>query len=168
MMNKEIEFEKIYNLYFKKVYSYFSICFNNDKSDDLSQQVFLNIWRQMNKYNFQPPDNWKAFIFKIAVNTKNDFLRLKYSNPQTVDLLEVDMVECQYSNELVNQICIEKAFNKLNLAEKELLLLKANGFNSNEISTLLNSNASTIRSRLATAKEHFKKALIDCGVDYNE
>ena len=49
------------------------------------------------------------------------------------------------------------------MEDKELLLLKVWPV-SGEIGKMLNIPASTVESRLVTARKHFKQALYDCGV----
>ncbi len=67
-------------------------------------------------------------------------------------------------HELVDIISIKGALDMLPMEDKELLLLKNYGLSSGEIGKMLNIPASTVRSRLVTARKHFKQALYDCGV----
>jgi RNA polymerase sigma factor (sigma-70 family) len=167
MSNKE-EFENLYGLYFKKVYSYFSICFNSFIAEDLSQQTFLKLWKYLKYNNYCEPQSWKAWIFRVAINVKNDFLRSKQIAPKEFEYSESIDSEYFVSDITLDTIAIKQAFGKLSMQEKELLTLKSFGLTSKEIGILLNVSDSTIRSRLSVAKNLFKKYLNNCGVICDE
>ena len=73
-------FSTVYAQYYANVYRYFCACFDKNAAEDLTQSVFTSLWRQMQKIGFLEPDNWRAWIFRAAVNQKNDFLRIKQRN----------------------------------------------------------------------------------------
>lgn len=161
-MDKHDEFDRVYGEYFPKVYAYFALCFSTDAADDLSQQVFLKVWKSLAKEDFYPPDSWKAWIFRIAVNEKNSFLRYKYSRPCENGWLEEAKNTAQ-EDDLTERMATEKALSLLKLEDRELLL-KGNGFSSGEIGQLLHLSDSTVRSRVAVAKGRFADYLKKCGV----
>ncbi|NLX70570.1 MAG: RNA polymerase sigma factor [Clostridiales bacterium] len=164
-MDKNDLFNQVFDMYFDKVYSYFAICFNRNIADDLAQQTFFNVWKYMKRNIFFEPDSWKAWIFRIAVNVKNDFLRNNRNQITTFEYSELQDTELKHpEHDIVDIVSVKHALDKLTLTDKELLLLKNNGLSSNEIGEMLNIPASTVRSRLAAAKKRFKKALHECGV----
>lgn len=65
-MSKEIQFEQIYHHSFKKVFAYFSACFNPNVAEDLSQNVYMKVWNSINSVMFKMPDNTNAWVFRIA------------------------------------------------------------------------------------------------------
>ena len=161
------EFDRVFGLYFKNVYAYFSLCFSPDTAEDCTQQVFLNVWRALAAPSARKPDNWKAWIFRLAVNVKNDFLRKKYTMPR-MDALEEESLREYAEPDMARQVAVEQSFSQLTVAERELLLLKSNGFTSAEIGELLNLSASTVRSRLSAARGRLKKYLAENGVIVDE
>lgn len=101
-----------------------------------------------------PPDNWQAWIFRIAVNLKNDFLREKYKNADLKSCAENKLL-LQEEEELSKNFDVKEAFAMLTDDEREILSLKASGFSSDEIGELLGVTASGARSRLQRAKKNF-------------
>ena len=157
-------FDEVYEGYFQRVYAYFVLCFSRDAAEDLCQRVFLKVWRALNRIDFQEPESWKAWIFRVTVNEKNEFLRESYAKPEGVDLIEADgpVEEQGFSPERMD---IRRAFSSLKEEERELLLLKANGFSSKEIGKLLNLPDSTVRSRVSAAKARLQRLLQERGVN---
>lgn len=144
-------FESLYEKWFSPVFAYFSVCLGNECAEELSQETFMRVWTKC----FQsPPDNWQAWIFRIAVNLKNDFLREKY---READLhIRVENRLCLSGNDETDlNIDVKEAFAGLSDDEREILSLKAAGFSSEEIGELLGITASGARSRLQRAKKNF-------------
>ena len=163
-MDANEEFDRVYGLYFKSVYSYFSLCFSQSDAEDCSQQVFLNVWKSMKKPGGRGPENWKAWVFRLAVNVKNDRFREKYSS-RDVEELPGETAFGAAEPDMAHKLAVEQAFKRLTHDERDVLLLKNNGFTSDEIGKLLKISASAVRSRLSAARVRFKGYLNDCGVN---
>lgn len=163
-MNNYQLFEKIYHTYFKNIYAYFNACFNADIADDLSQEVFSKVWKQVQSLSFREPENTKAWIFKIAVNCKNDFLRKKYKTANTIELSDEVIQKLSHETDLEIKICLEVVFSILRPQDKEVLLLHGTGLKSDEIGEILGISASTARSRLSVAKANLSKIMLDLEV----
>ena len=165
MTNKEQIFESIYLSFQPQLYRYFATCFGYDDAEDLCQKLFMKIWLyQVQNPNFVPK-NWRAWLFRAAVNLKNDHIRLLKSLPQTFELIEnedspadplllPDGVDTQ-----IDGIAVRAALYDLKERDRDLILLKYMGFSSGEIGTMLNLSSSAVRSRSVSAKERFAKAL---------
>lgn len=159
-------FDSVYALCFKKVYAYFAAAFGTQLAEDLAQQVFVKLWRYLSKEDAVEPDNWQAWIFRLAVNEKNDFLRKKQRTAPTSeynDALENMQFDRRDADE--EAIAVRQAFARLTQEERELLTLKSIGFTSAEIGSLWGTSDSTIRSRLAAAKKQFREKLLENGVN---
>jgi len=169
MMNKSQEFETIYQTHIKALYGYFALCFSRDQAADCAQQLFEKLWRYMNRADYHPPENWKAWLFAVAVNEKNDLLRTTKRRLQTVSWSgeegEADREPTAPMPDMVENEAVRQAFKALSQEERELLLLRANGFTGEEISALIGLNASTLRGRMATAKKRFAETLQENGVN---
>lgn len=164
-MNPNHTFDILFKEHFSKIYAYFSVCFGKESAEDLSQQVFLKLWNQLIQPNFTQPDSWKAWLFSVAVNVKNDFLRQKYRHGDNLEYDDMqDVPHDQNEEALLKSIQINQALVNLKMEEKELLLLKHNGFTSAEIGRLLGLSDSAVRSRYSTAKKHFKQRLQEGGI----
>ena len=82
-------FEQLFQEFSPAVTSYFAMCFGRDVAEDLTQQTFLKLWAyQMAHPNFSGPKSWKAWVFRAAVNVKNDYFRWSRYLPQPFEFLE--------------------------------------------------------------------------------
>lgn len=60
--------------YLKSVYNYaLRMAGNKDEAEDITQEVFVKIWKNLGKFN--PEKNSKSWIFTITRNTAVDWLR---------------------------------------------------------------------------------------------
>lgn len=165
MTNKEQLFETIYLGFQPSLYRYFAACFDADTAEDLCQKLFLKLWL----YQLQNPDfvphSWRAWLFRVAVNLKNDQIRLLKALPQTFELIENEdspadpFLLPDGSSTQVDQLSVRQALYALKERDRDLILLKYMGFSSGEIGTMLNLSASAVRSRSVTARERFAKQL---------
>jgi RNA polymerase sigma factor (sigma-70 family) len=156
-------FDKLYSEFSGRVYAYLSACAGADNAADLTQQTFLNLWKHM-KYAGKEPDNYKAWVFRIAINVKNDFLRQKKRYPQPVefcDELDTEILQDDYMTETA---AVKNALEKLTDEQREIILLCSAGLDSNETGKALGISASAARSRLAKARSVLKCRLQECGV----
>lgn len=153
------QFEELYRGYFRSVYAYLSLCLGADEADDVTQQVFLKIWRGLGRAAFVPPQSWKAWVFRIAVNCKNDAFRARMHRPEAAEILETDACVPGPEQGVLQSLAVEAAFRALPEEERDLLLLKGSGLNSREIGAILCLSDSTVRSRLAAAKARLRREL---------
>lgn len=152
---KNTTFESVYDALVSDIYAYFNICFGTEAAEDLTQEIFLRVWRAIDAE--QPPDNWRAWAFRCAVNLKNDYLRRAYLNRGAQEHL-VKNAEPPASDDM-QSLSVRLAFDALDRDTRELLTLKNLGFKSEEIGTLLGVSASAVRTRLQKAKQIFAEKL---------
>jgi len=163
MTSKNI-FDKVYNEFFKDVYSYFSLCFDMDTAEDLTQQTFLGVWRFMKEKDSLPFSNTRAFVFRCAVNVKNDYLRRKQTRPKESEL-EAGMFGYTYNIQTTQQIAVGDALKALDFEDRDVLLLKNMGLSSSDIGKAYGISASAARSKLSKARSAFRKELEKQGVN---
>jgi len=154
-------FETLYEEYKRKVYGYFYVCFRNrETAEDLTQQVFMKVFRYLNQNRFFVPDAPRAWVFKITVNVKNDHLRALQRQIRCDDIEHVTLKDELHTSEtVIDGLSIYSALNKLSDKEQEVILLKNMGYTSSEIGVLTGTCESTVRSRLQSAKSRFGAAL---------
>ena len=162
-------FEPIYGLTFRKVYAYMAACFGRGPAEDLTQQVFLKLWDFLQRSDFgQPggapePDNWQAWVFRVAVNVKNDFLRKKQRRGEETEFEDALQNEAR-EGDPTEAVAVQTAFASLPAGEREILTMKQIGLSSAEMGELLGVSDSAARSRLAAAKQSFRRKLQENGV----
>jgi RNA polymerase sigma factor (sigma-70 family) len=160
-------FDKLYRDFSDRVYAYHSACTGSNNAADLTQQTFLNLWRYINKTQTEP-DNYRAWIFRVAVNVKNDFLRQKQRHPPSLEYNEeLDSEICQ-DDHMTETAVVKIALSHLTDGQREVLLLCSMGLNSGETGRALGITASAARSRLVKARLEFKNHLQECGVIIGE
>ena len=158
-------FHSVFSQYYTPVFRYFSACFDAHTAEDLTQSLFAALWKQLQKDGFTEPDNWRAWIFRSAVNRKNDHLRQKLHRDPTAELYEeTDWTGADEGEETDLRLTVQAAIRALGEADREILVLRQVGFTSEEMSELLGITASAARSRLAKAKQRFKEKLKERGV----
>lgn len=147
-----VDFEAVYKELAGDVFAYFNICFGPDTAEDLTQEVFLRVWREICRS--VPPDSWRAWVFRCAVNLKNDFLRRQYAQKNLREQLPQDACSTAACDSTAD-LAVRLSFEKLEPEQKELLSLKLFGFSSREIGELQGLSASAVRTRLQKARESF-------------
>ena len=158
---KETQFDAVYNELFDDVYAYFHVCFGEQSAEDLAQEAFLRVWRAVDSGKI--PDNWRAWVFRCAVNLKNDFLRRKYAE-SGVQSFETAVFPATAAPDEGETLAVKNALSSLTGTDREVLTLKSMGFTSDEIGELLSISGSAVRTRLQKAKQNFQNALETEGV----
>ena len=158
---KETQFDAVYRELFGDVYAYFNICFGEQIAEDLAQEAFLRVWRAVDSGKI--PDNWRAWVFRCAVNLKNDFLRRKYAEGG-VQSFETAVLPFTAAPDEGETLAVKNALSSLVGKDREVLTLKSMGFTSDEIGELLSLSGSAVRTRLQKAKQNFQNALETEGV----
>lgn len=78
MSEKEHRLNHLINQHLKPIYNYvYRIVGNRDEADDITQEVFIKIWKNLDKINTQK--NFQIWLFKVARNATIDHLRKKKS-----------------------------------------------------------------------------------------
>lgn len=130
-----------------------SIVSDAGSSNDVLQEVFIKIWRQIESY-----DDSKGRLFtwmlNIARNASIDTLRSKnYRNNQTNKELTEATFSAAGSTQLqVDQIGLRKMVHTLKEEHKVLIeLAYFQGFTQDEIAKMLSIPLGTVKTRLRTA-----------------
>lgn len=149
-------FGEIYEKYYKKIFRYFRRDFSNEDSEDLTQQTFLQLWGWLPQADGVKSSG--ALVYSIARNVRTD----RYRN--TAFMLETasiyDFLEVPDSSEQINAAETRIALETLSVRERELLLMKAQGFTSDEIGTAFGISGSAARTRLQKIRKKLLAKLI--------
>jgi RNA polymerase sigma factor (sigma-70 family) len=149
---------------------------SNQKIDDLTQQVFIKLWkaglrdfRGTNRYQFL------SYLKQITANEAKTYLRLTAAQDQTITLdadltsgggdspLNIIASEApnpEESTVLKAQIeMLTNHLHDLSLEHQEIFLMKAKGYKDREIAQLLGIPDGTVASGYSRIVEKLKKAL---------
>lgn len=137
-----------------------SYCKNDEDRHDLFQEIVIQIWRSIGKYNSQY--KMSTWIYRIALNTAISFYRKhkKHDNNselQSDAILSIDESTWTERDENLDQL--HQYIDSMNAINKALILLYLDDYDYQSISDILGisvSNVGTKIARIKTAlKEHF-------------
>ncbi|HEY9044629.1 MAG TPA: sigma-70 family RNA polymerase sigma factor [Ohtaekwangia sp.] len=179
--------EELFHTYGQKFYG-FAIKnwgFDEDQAWDIVYQTLETILLKIGDYEIQSQAHFDNLLFKIFTNFLRQYYR-KIRKANTYDFLSVEEVYSSYSEpddepsltikepfsndfftdylesgETANEKLkfLEDALEKLEKQEKELLLLKANGFTYDQIAGMLNIENNQLKVKHHRAKNKLIKLL---------
>lgn len=157
-----MEFENVLSEYLKPIYNFcFRLVGNEDDAKDLTQDVFIKIWKNLKKYDSKK--SLKTWVFTIARNTCYDWLRKKKNitfsqidNLSNLDEENINFIDSISDDQLLpDEIFIEKensqkvdqALKILSPDQLEIIILKyTEELTFEEISEVLGKSINTIKS----------------------
>jgi RNA polymerase sigma factor (sigma-70 family) len=139
-------FEVFYKKYCKRVYKFgYSILKSSDEAENLTQDVFLNLWE--NRHKVEKDSSIKFYVYEFVEYLKS----LQEINEEPVN------VEFEY-NELT--IKLDKIIEALPQRQKEVYLLhRVGGLKYNEIAERLHISINTIENHMSRALKTIREKL---------
>ena len=144
-------FEQLVEKHYDHIYAY---CFrrtgNREAAMDLAQNVFLKLVAAI--YRYQCTGKFQNFLFTIAVNTCNDFL--KTSRNQQIQTEEEQLEdpgplpESQYIRRQENQILYQRLQGLPEIQKEALILYYYQDLKIRDIARITGVSVSTVKSRL--------------------
>jgi RNA polymerase sigma-70 factor (ECF subfamily) len=144
-----------------------SIVGDQAEANEITQETFISALRSLNSY--QETKSLKAWLYTIALNHSRSHLRKRKTLERLrTTLNSIFRVETQKQT-LPEESAIQnekeaeiwKALNKLDESFRIVVILRYfHELSINEISKILSINEGTIHSRLHTARERLRNALI--------
>ena len=127
---------------------------NKTDADDVLQEIWLAGFLQFEK--LKNKNSFKAWIIGIARNKINDYFRNRREFLSIDELPENELVQSRYG--FVEYLSVHETLENLNSKDREILtLFYFENMPQKEISNLLDIPVGTVKSRLNTAKNNFKK-----------
>ena len=157
--------ESLISKYLKPIYSFiFSYVQNQQDAEDLTQETFLKMCRNLKK--FKKEKNFEKWLFTIAKNTCFDFLRkkrknliLNAENLEIVADLAPSLLEKMEKESLLEKL--KKEIENLPFKMKEVIDLHYNfGLNFREISEIFGEPMNTVKSRHKRAISRLKRSIL--------
>ena len=164
-------FEQIVKLYEKAVYnSALYITKNREDALDISQEVFIKLWRTLPSYRGEA--SLKTWIATITKNCSIDYIRAR-NQKQTASLTfgedekEIDVIDRSMSSDPQKSLeqkelgaAIKKAVTSLDEPLRQTLILREfHGLSYLEIANLLKISEGTVKSRISRGREQIKDFL---------
>lgn len=165
-MDSEAEFRRLYEANRVAVHAYFTGRTGSpQQAADLMQDVFLRVWRHLDKLRGLPEDRQRAWIFTVARNLSVDAHRLERTRAGTEQVLAREPARAQPSASTA-VIAAERVTvvgeTIRSLPEPQRLALTmaaAGGMTSAELADALGVPAGTVRYRLSLARRAVAEAL---------
>lgn len=148
-------FGEIYEKYYKKILRFFRADFSFEDSEDLAQQSFLRLWAWLPGAG--SVKNGGALIFRIAKNVRADRYRSTALRLDTMPLY--DFVDMPAPSGWHCAVELRIALRSLSVKEQEILLMKAQGFTSDEIGGAFGLSGSAVRTRLQKIKKKLQSEI---------
>lgn len=166
-------FEKLVYEYERQVYSLAYRMFNNNEdAKDVSQEVFIKIYRNIGKY--QGSSSFKTWVYTICYNTCIDELRKrKKVKLESMDKM-IEGEENEFERQFVsdeptpeeklitkeNMSAVERAINKLNDEHKAIITLRdIKGLSYGEIVEITQLSQGTVKSRISRARKSLRELI---------
>jgi len=132
--------------------SLYYIIKNENKVDDIVQEVFVKIWKKSD--SFKNTANIKTWIYRITINSAYDFLR-KEKRHITVDEQSItEPIDKKNHNKLEHEQIIKNAIALLSTKQRGPFVLHyIQGLTMGEISNALDIPPGTAKSRLHSSRE---------------
>jgi RNA polymerase sigma-70 factor (ECF subfamily) len=162
-------FDLIFEKYHKKIY-HFALGFlkNREDAEEITQEVFLNLWKSRGQINEQYV--FSSYLFRIAFNAVHKFFRKKLSERDHLEAALENLVHEDYSTNIdieYNNL-LEITYNcadQLPRRQKEIFLMNFKDHLSNEeIAQKLNVTRKTVDNYLSKARSFIKASISDKGL----
>ena len=124
-------------------------------ADDVLQEVYLSAYRNFS--GLKNKDAFKSWIISIARNKCNDYFRAKAAQME-ISIEELSQQELSAGRLGISVVhTVRETLDRLGDKDKQILYLYFwKELPQNEIAKLLDIPVGTVKSRLHTAKQHFK------------
>lgn len=174
MDQKQIQFSNLVRPHLQSLLSTANrMARNHNDAEDLVQETLFKAYRALDQY--QANTNFRAWVFRILVNTFITAYRKAVKSPQRVSYDDLEDFILYKKSEVVNPDQIETKGDLLdNFFEDDVksalenlpyqfrlvvLLCDVEGFSYNEIATIINSPLGTVMSRLYRGRKLLQRTL---------
>jgi RNA polymerase sigma-70 factor, ECF subfamily len=149
-------FDLLYKKYCKRLYRFaYTILKSKEESENLLQDVFLNLWE--NRHKVEKSSSIKSYVFTITYNSAITIIRKKARESEFFEYLkalqetdeETDDIEHDYI-ELTSKL--NGIIGDLSQRQKEIYILhKVDGLKYNEIAEQLKISVNTVETHMSRA-----------------
>jgi RNA polymerase sigma-70 factor (ECF subfamily) len=128
---------------------------DSHEAEDVAQESFLKAFREIGK--LRDDRAFSGFIYRICVRLCMDRLRLKRA-----ELIEFDSAQPHSGGAVENKVMVEKLLAQLPADLRTTLVLREmEQLSYEEVAEVMHVPIGTVRSRLHTARERFRKLWIE-------
>lgn len=133
-------------------------CQDEEDRQDLIQEMMIQIWRSLHKYNKQ--FKMSTWLYRISLNVAISFYRKNtIRNSHVISLREefTQIQEIESSEKEQEMNLLEQFINELKEIDKALMLLYLEDKSHAEIAEILGLSVSNVGTKVARIKDNLKK-----------
>ncbi len=155
-------FGLLYDYYQPKIYRFIYLKVSHrEEAEDLTHQVFLSSWQNINKYEFKGFP-FSSLLYQIARNRVIDYYRTKKKNISLENIAEPGIksfTEETIDNNL-NFKKIKQAINQLNSDQQDVIIMRfIEDFSPQETARAINKSCGAVRLLQYRAIKNLRKIL---------
>ncbi|MBU1078510.1 MAG: sigma-70 family RNA polymerase sigma factor [Spirochaetes bacterium] len=158
-------FKEIYNRYYKRIFKLLHNSIENiDDCMDLLQQTFLNVYKNLSKYNNKY--EFSTWIYRIAINIVKNYKRSAMRANvflKEYKILKIDSYNPDYVNIIYEEKAIEDLHHEIQKLPKKfglpLLLFTTGKLSIHEVAKVFKVSDSAVRKRITRAQEILKNKM---------
>ena len=154
-------FSILVNKYYPRVYAtLFSFTKSKEDSEDLSQQTFIKVWRQLE--SFRGDSAFFTWVYRIAINLAKNFVASSGYKKQkintSIEQAEIDISSFEdIESAVIHKQSLKEIKNFINTMPESLktafTLREVEGRSYEDISVITDTPIGTVRSRIFRARE---------------
>ena len=131
---------------------------DRDLAKDLSQQVFINTWQALNKFNHA--SGFKTWIYRITVNTCLKYIRDKKENyPVSIDEVHIHLPDESGQPTDKVHLSLYAAIGRLAEVDRLIIMMVLDELEYDEISAIIGISEGNLRVKIHRIKKNLKSLL---------
>lgn len=155
-------FDAIFNRYAPDIFHFsLDLTKSENEAGDILQETFIKLWEY--RKNLDPTRSLRNYLISIAKNRVYDILKHKVverkyllaRNPAPSGTPEIE--NALHLDDLRNQLLA--GFNRLTAQQREILTLKSDGMDNDEIAALMKISKRTVENHLSKAYRQLRSEL---------
>ena len=138
-------------------------CQNEECAKDLFQDILFQLWNSYPSYNGQA--KFTSWMYRVALNTAISQFRKGKRNLKKINhQIPVNIIEEESFNEKLERAeTLHKAIDKLNKAEKSIIILYMDDYPYEEIADIIGISVSNVGVKINRIKTKLQKILKELG-----
>ncbi len=131
---------------------------DKDLANDLSQEVFINIWNAVGSFKGQ--STYKTWVYRITVNTCLQYIRKeKKKNKLPLEKVAYILVDESQSPDTDQNQSLYRAIGTLEELDRLIIMMVLEGQDYDNISNVLGIKTTNVRVKIHRIKKRLKKIL---------
>ncbi len=134
--------------------------------DDLSQETYLQLLKNFS--SIKEPMKLRNYVLKVAFHVTQTFFREKYRSTEEEFTEAPDRASLQqnpslshdsHARQVIDKMDMEKALEKLPEKTRQILIMKAEGYNYEEIAANMELSVSGVKMQVKRGMEKLKNSI---------